>query len=448
MKKLTKFLFYSAIIASAVFIVSCSDDVVDSNTTKDSGIPFKVSATVNNSGTRASDITSLSNFQIWGFTGDATNELAGVNCTLASGGGYVPATTVNWPDANTSYTFYAVSNNTNTLSANISNNDIAGISHSFDYTMPYTEVDGKNVVTNASQEDLLAAAASGKSATGVTLPFDHVFTAGKLRISIDPSKTPYGDAFKDFSTQSNIVCKIRKIIIHNVKVSGTYNAVTKTWDTTNGTLGNYVIDFTDNPLFIHRATADGTYEALLDVDGNNGNLYFIPQTIDYWNIVPNTSGTNVSDVGGTNGEQSYIEFDAITMGYYSEDLEMALDDVVASSNSNWTKNANGDFLYNGEIVVAKNSETGNLVIQDFECAGWTIATLQGLAQYETYKNWGQTKPIVYFSQINDDDFYSTFFTPFKPTLAVNGNRIFKVNIEKGTRVEDASAVFGIGMDFE
>lgn len=431
MKKLTKFLFYSAIIASAVFIVSCSDDVVDSNTTKDSGIPFRVNASVNNSGTRASDITTLKNFQIWGFTGDATNELAGVNCTLASGGGYVPATTVNWPDANTSYTFYAVSNNTKTLSSNISNNDITGSSHSFDYTMPYTVVDGKNVVTIASQEDLLAAAASGKSTTGVTLPFDHILSAVKLKLSVNPSTTNYGSNLKD-GTDYRFLLKIRKIKIRNVKISGNYNFITG-WNTNDGVLGDYVIDFSTNPIFIELNASDGKYESMVDID----NIYFIPQTISPWNIVPN-AGNDVS-VPGTDNNYAYMEFEAISMVYVPAGVKDLLENLISASTEGWTKNSNNDYLYNGEVVVTSSGvvvDFNNVTINDSENFGEQPA----IEEYDFDDNYSGT-----YRDIVDDNLYGIFYTPFKVTLGTNGNIILKINLDKGVR-KDASAVFGDGAE--
>ena len=68
MKK-SKFLIFAALAAAATISVGCSnDDVV---TTKDSGVPLKVTAGVND-GTRAQQITSLNYFQLYGFLGDTT----------------------------------------------------------------------------------------------------------------------------------------------------------------------------------------------------------------------------------------------------------------------------------------------------------------------------------------------------------------------------------------
>ena len=439
MKKLTKFLSYSAIIASAVFIVSCSDDVVDSNTTKDSGIPFRVNASVNNSGTRASDITTLKNFQIWGFTGDATNELAGVNCTLASGGGYVPATTVNWPDANTSYTFYAVSNNTKTLSSNISNNDIAGSSHSFDYTMPYTVVDGKNVVTIASQEDLLAAAASGKSTTGVTLPFDHILSAGNIHLKLTPSNTYHGQST---TTHYMFAIKINKITIHNVYISGTYNAVTNLWNTSSGVLGDYVIDFSDNPLLIQTP-----YNVNVDLPITTSNLMFIPQTVSYWDIKPNTEGTDLS-IPGTNANLSYVEIEANSLVYEYEALRNELQDLVKAGGI--VTNANGDFVENdnnypndkGKVIAKSTGEIVNFSVGRLN--DWTLRAYPSVESYSELSDAkGQHSGI--FSDLDAED-YGILYKPFKATLGVNGNRIFSLELTTGVRKIDTAGCFGKGVE--
>ena len=105
MKK-SRVLIFAALAAVATTSVSCSnDDVV---TTKDSGVPLKVTAGVND-GTRAQQITSLNYFQLYGFLGDATNEFK--NKTFAGTDGQADWTATdanfasNWPVTNTNYTF-------------------------------------------------------------------------------------------------------------------------------------------------------------------------------------------------------------------------------------------------------------------------------------------------------------------------------------------------------
>ena len=438
MKKLTKFLSYSAIIASAVFIVSCSDDVVDSNTTKDSGIPFKVSASVNNSGTRASDITTLNNFQIWGFTGDATNELAGVNCTPASGGGYVPATTVNWPVAGKTYTFNAVSNGSGKISSNILTPTIVNDTLSFSYVVP------QNV---ASQEDLLVAIAKGSSSTGLNLAFDHALTAATLTIKLN---TGYSSTYGPKAEQDYMFfVKIQKIIIHNIKKSGKY-VLGKGWDLKDAIEGDIVIDMTDNPFFQTLKNPNGEENIqtwTIKLDNKNTNLYFIPQTINSWGIAPNLMGAdkNMYKNPPSTGE-SYIELVAMCGAYpysmipgnFDEAIESGLEwyeDTAPGVSEQLSKDADGNYYDDGDtkshMVVTKEG-----IVLDY-----SSNILKILDAQPTVETRGE-EDNTYACLLREDN-YGVLYKKFNTTLTVNGSRNFIIELGTATRALDGAAAYGI-----
>ena len=113
MKK-SKILIFAALAAAATISVGCSnDDVV---TTKDSGVPLKVTANAGDA-SRAQQITgsSFNYFQLYGFLGDTNNEFQNKTFTGTNGQSDWTATDAlfasNWPAENTDYTFYGVSEN-------------------------------------------------------------------------------------------------------------------------------------------------------------------------------------------------------------------------------------------------------------------------------------------------------------------------------------------------
>ncbi len=452
--KNSKYLLLAAIAAATASLSSCSDnDVLEG--AKDTGIPFTVTATTNSGGSRGSDISSLSNFQLWGFGTEQDTHFDGDNFTLKSGSTTTFQSTdgtPNWPNTN-ACVFYAISDNTSTMDYDVAagspgvNSTKAEIRNgSFDYTIP---------TTIANQKDLLVAAATGKSSTGVQLKFDHALTAAKLNLRIRPKKTEYGsyyDENDEFSSNAILAIKIRKITIHNIIISGTYNFdgtntddgaeknannnyVNGSW-TPGSVLGDYVIDLTDNPLIMQCKTSEGDLEKEVDV---NGYIYFIPQTITSWNIVPNNSED--LSVPGTANNYSYIEFEAISMEYDYLDINDNMPLILALEG--WSKDADGAYLYNNKIVVDKDGK-----VVDFdneELNNLTPSTHSVIAPtYET-RNFSLSEPPGKFSSFNNDSYYGKFYTPFKATLNVNGSRVLTVNLEQGVRNDTGSSgVFGTG----
>ena len=446
--KNSKYLTLAAIAAATAMVSSCSDnDVLEG--VKDTGIPFSVTASTNSGGSRGSDITTLSNFQLWGFGLDQDSHFDGDNFAPKSGSTTVFVSsdnTPNWPNTSNCL-FYGISDNTSTMAYGVPagspgvNSTRAEIRNgAFTYTIPTSVVD---------QKDLLVAAATGNSKDGVQMKFDHALTAAKLKLVFDPTTTaPYSTVLGS-GVNYGYVVKIKKIIIHNIMVSGTYNFNGSTkdtngnyengsWDTSSGTLGDYVIDYGDTPYMFHHDSKASSEEFI----PLTGNIYFIPQTITPWNIKPNDASHFTQDNFSTPGKDSstpdksysYIEFQAIAFDYCLEDISEIVLSPLVGFEAGWTNDDDGNFCYNGNIVARSDGfviDFSNDVIQT-----------QGWGEYQLYNksisNNGE------FSYLDNDEMYHVFYTPFKATLNVNGNRILKVSLDQGViEFNGCSALFGV-----
>lgn len=465
MKKL-KFLTLAAIAAATAMVSSCSDnDVLEG--VKDTGIPFSVTASTNSGGSRGSDITTLSNFQLWGFGNDQESHFDGDNFTPKAGSSTVfeSSITPNWPNTDNCL-FYGISNNTSTMaygvaagSPGINTTKLNIRNGSFDYTIP------TNV---ADQEDLLVAAAQGNSAQGVNMHFDHALTAAKLHLTMNPkySKTYYETA----TTPYILLMKVQKIIIHNIKISGTYTFGTGTtvgasswtaaengsWDTDDGTVGDYVLDFTDNPI-LYQVKNSETLDVAIDIDGNDGNVYFIPQTVSSLDIVSNaTDETQIKNykilAGVEEGtiNDSYIELKAIAAAYPYEKLATELqslidDDMISvykemellSEGAALTKNGNGDFCDDelaSHIIVTKDGE-----VKDFSSE--ILSIVENNPTLES-----SVSEASFYSTVLDESDYTSLFKTFKATLGINGNRVLKIEFVNSTRIKDGSGAYGVAVE--
>lgn len=449
MKKL-KFLTLAAIAAATAMVSSCSDnDVLEG--VKDTGIPFSVTASTNSGGSRGSDITTLSNFQLWGFGTDQTSHFDGNNFTPKAGSSTVfeSSITPNWPNTNNCL-FYGISNNTSTMAYGVTagspgvNTTKADIRNgSFDYTIP------TNV---ADQEDLLVAAAQGNSANGVNMHFDHALTAAKLNLKMTPKLSE--NYYKPTGTHYMFVMKIQKIIIHNIKISGTYTfgagtsvgasswtaAENGSWDTDEGTVGDYVLDFTANPLF-YQVKYNETLNVPINIDGNNSNIYFIPQTIDSWNIAANMTGADANNYQSPSATKSYVEILAYAAGYEYENISTYLDEIIESLDT-------FKDLYGEDFVVVKDDD-GNYY--DDNAKTHMVVNKDGLiVDFNTYAiaDFGSTEtPNGYqLNTIADEGNYGVLYKTFKATLGINGNRNLTIELVNACRAEDGSGAFGVAVE--
>ena len=324
MKK-SKFLIFAALAAAATISVGCSnDDVV---TTKDSGVPLKVTAGVND-GTRAQQITSLNYFQLYGFLGDTNNEFKNKTFTGTNGQSDWTATDVNfaanWPLKNTNYTFYGVSENSASgMSTAFTNATFSNTAQTFTYTIP-SDI--------AAQKDLLVAKASGNSSSGLTMNFEHALALATLKVKIDPSITPYAEEMY------RLRVAIKSVTFHNVN-TGIYNFSPgenePNWTLAEGNedpvYGTMTYTFAEEQII----DTDGltAKEMTLSLGGENGKIMFIPQTFNYWDIKPNDG----EDISTEPTDKAYITIEANAVAYVAkstgdktdpDNYTMGLDDFM------------------------------------------------------------------------------------------------------------------------
>ncbi len=349
MKK-SKILIFAALAAAATIVSSCSnDDVV---TTKDSGVPLKVTAGVND-GTRAQQITSLNYFQLYGFLGDTNNEFKNKTFTGTDGQADWAATDVNfasnWPAENTDYTFYGVSENSSAgMSTAFTNATFSNTAQTFTYTIP-SDI--------AAQKDLLVAKATGSSSTGLNMEFEHALATTTLNISIDPSITNFAE-YDGYRLRA----AVKSIELHNVYTGGTYDFSTGTWS--NLTKGTYVIDLSANPLIIDSPNNAVVTKAV--PLGAGEKIMFIPATVnDYWEIKAN-AGNNVSSTPAEGGS-AYVTFEVQALGYDGGCVVRELDKLTTKKIG-----ATDDFYVTKVENGATDDENGY-----FDQNNKRIATLDG-----------------------------------------------------------------------
>jgi hypothetical protein len=451
MKK-SKILIFAALAAAATISVGCSnDDVV---TTKDSGVPLKVTAGVND-GTRAQQITSLNYFQLYGFLGDTNNEFK--NKTFAGTNGQADWTATdanfasNWPAAKTDYTFYGVSENSSSgMSTAFTNATFTTSAQTFTYTLP------DNI---ADQKDLLVAKASGNSSSGLTMNFTHALATTTLNISIDPSITNFAE-YPGYRLRA----AIKTIELHNVYTGGTYDFSNGTWS--NLTKGTYVIDLSSNPLII-----DTPNDAVLTKAvplGENEKIMFIPGEVsDYWNIKAN-AGSDVSTVPKEGTGSAYVTFEVQALGYDGGCVVRELDELTTkvketvsedqisfdTKTDDGTEDENGYYIHNRKIATLDggifyvSKGENNADEEDngyFDHTGKKIATLAGEVLDVSHEIFGQDYAdnniiseqipvmfVTYDETYHPSDFltecenagYGIAYKPFSAAVAVkNGENI-------------------------
>jgi hypothetical protein len=301
-------LYIAAIAATAVGLTSCSSNEDLNDAVKDSGVPFKVTASAP---TRATDLngTNFTNFQLYAFEGSSETPWIN-NVRFAKDASWTPASgTYTWPTKGATSTFYAVSENTldGSFSGSLGNGD-----KTFTYSIP-TDI--------ASQKDLLAAykTASSNDAS-VNLQFKHALAAAKLTLSIDPSLTVINS---DYATY-RLYAKIKSITFNNVNISGTYDIANDAWS--NIGTGSYTITPSSPIVIDTKSTSTGSTAVDL---GTNASIMFIPGTINYWNIKPNAA----ADVSTTPSNSAFVTFQAQAMVYDAEGIVTFLNKACATNNS-------------------------------------------------------------------------------------------------------------------
>lgn len=349
-------LYIAAIAATAVGFTSCSSNEDLNDAVKDSGVPFKVTASAPT--TRATDLTSsnFTNFQLYAFEG--TNEwISGARFTKnPSWAPFNVNETYNWPHAGVTSKFYAVSENGTEMSSAFAVNDIAN-TQSFTYTVP---------TTVANQKDLLIASAEGMSTDAkVSLEFKHALAAANLKFTITPTYTAYtGTTYSTYRLHA----KIKSITFNNVYTSGTYSFANSAWNNL-ATKGSYTIGF-NTPIEID-TKASAITPTTITVDLSNiGSIMFIPQTIDkdtYWDIAPGKQLPAVLTAAAA-GDKAYISLEAQTILYDANSNTGS--DLISGLEYEMANNSNP--LGITKVTGKTDDENGY-----FDNANKKIATLEG-----------------------------------------------------------------------
>ena len=464
MKK-SKILIFAALAAAATISVGCSnDDVV---TTKDSGVPLKVTANAGDA-SRAQQITgsSFKYFQLYGFLGDTNNEFKNKTFTGTNQQSDWTATddlfASNWPAENTDYTFYGVSENSASgMSTAFTNATFSNTAQTFTYTIP-SDI--------AAQKDLLVAKATGNSSSGLTMNFEHALATTTLNISIDPSVTNIAE-----SDGYRLHAAVKSIEFHNVYTGGTYDFSTGTWS--NLTKGTYVIDLSANPLIIDSPNNAVVTKAV--PLGAGEKIMFIPATVnDFWNIKAN-AGSDVSTTPNEGGS-AYVTFEVQTLYYNAADLvvkmELLTSKNIGTTNVKYvTKISDGDaagyYDHTGKKIASLAGEVLDLTneifgveaatndnifggdmleVQIMTFAGDTEEEQQNLAIQNYFTESERAgygiayKPFSAAVTTKNGDNIETTLTP----LTLSANKTFNLNLNIASAVQKISAdgVFGSPAD--
>lgn len=331
MKK-SKVLILAAFAAAATINVGCSnEDVLESQPQKQSSNSIVVNATLDNQSEGRAIVTpALTKFQLFGFQG--TNSIT-TDAVFAKSTTWTTSGTAAWGEASTAGNFYATS----------FDGSEAGPAVSSAGTFSYT-VDGDYT----KQKDLLVASATNITKnSAVPLTFKHGLANVnlKLRFNALENNDPVFDEGYDDPSQNTPLLTFDRIVIHNIKMSGTYTFGTG-W-TPSEEYGDVIINFATPPIFTsYDATEaakgdESTYKTgvfsqdiVLDKVGEETaqSLFLLPQTIStVWS--PSSNDLAYAD----NHNLPYVEFHGViyvpaTVGqteapfdYTSEQLEEATD---------------------------------------------------------------------------------------------------------------------------
>lgn len=424
-------LYIAAIAATAVGFTSCSSNEDLNDAVKDSGVPFKVTASAPT--TRATDVTTdnFTNFKLYAFEGSATTPwIDGKQFTKSTS--WAPTITTeqyNWPTAATLSNFYGVSENATSMSSAFV--DDIKTSQSFTYTLP---------TTIADQKDLLVASTTGKSTDAqVALAFKHALANATLTLKLDPKySVTYGPTA---TAHYRLAIKIKSISICNVKTVGKYNFSTSTWSDQT-TYGTYTMDYSTSPLVID-TDRDNAKTLSVNVDGNNGKLMFIPQTTSYWDITANV--TNEATMAIKPTDKTYIVLSCITMAYVPSEVIAKCNDLVTATT--FTKDAtSGNYFLGGKEVATSDGQ-----VIDFSNASLNASVFPSI---ETYNE--ANAPTGNFEDFDDATLFANLYKPFKinsandsnnPNKELLANYTHKITIEMTNAIrETGTSAYGEGLN--
>ena len=385
MKK-SRVLILAAFAAAATINVGCSnEDVLESQPQKQSSNSIVVNATLDNQSEGRAIVTpALTKFQLFGFQG--TNSIT-TDAVFSKSTTWTTSGTAAWGEASTAGNFYATS----------FDGSAAGPAVSSAGTFSYT-VDGDYT----KQRDLLVASATNitKNAA-VPLAFKHGLANVnlKLRFNMIEKSDPVFNGYAD-PTSATPLLAFDKIVIHNIKMAGTYTFGTG-W-TPSVEYGDVTINFATPQVFSgYDATEaakgdESTYKTgvfsqdiVLDKVGEETaqSLFLLPQTIS--TVWSPSSSNNLAYAD--NNKLPYVEFHGVV--YVPDDPDETttpldytanqLADGAADKFSNWLLYDNAEeadgwattfYIPIKEMTLAANKKYNlRLTIKDAVIAAGTTA---------------------------------------------------------------------------
>lgn len=333
MKK-SRVLILAAFAAAATINVGCSnEDVLESQPQKQSSNSIVVNATLDNQSEGRAIVTpALTKFQLFGFQG--TNSIT-TDAVFTKSTTWTTSGTAAWGEASTAGNFYATSYDGSAAGPAVSS---AG---TFSYTVAGDYKD---------QKDLLVASATNitKNAA-VPLAFKHGLANVnlKLRFNMIEKSDPVFEGYDDPTIATPLIA-FDKIVIHNIKMAGTYTFGTG-W-TPSEEYGDVTINFATPQVFSGYDAANyDTYfsseiysqNIVLDKVGEETaqSLFLLPQTIS--TVWSPSSSNNLAYADNNN--LPYVEFHGVV--YVPEDPDETttpldytanqLVDGAADKFSNW-----------------------------------------------------------------------------------------------------------------
>lgn len=339
MKK-SRVLILAAFAAAATINVGCSnEDILESQPQKQSSNSIVVNATLDNQSEGRAIVTpALTKFQLFGFQG--TNSIT-TDAVFSKSTIWTTSGTAAWGEASTAGNFYATSYNGSEAGPAVSS---AG---TFSYTV---------AGDYKKQKDLLVASATNitKNAA-VPLAFKHGLANVnlKLRFNALENNDPVFDEGYDDPSQNTPLLTFDRIVIHNIKMSGTYTFGTG-W-TPSEEYGDVTINFATPPIFTsYDATEaakgdESTYKTgvfsqdiVLDKVGKETaqSLFLLPQTVLSTKVWDSSTGVAAAE----SDNLPYVEFHGViyvpaTVGqteapfdYTSEQLE---EGIASDLFDNW-----------------------------------------------------------------------------------------------------------------
>ena len=271
---------YLAVALSAVALTACNnDEVMEVNQGR--GISFQV-ATEASTRAQATTTNTITEFKVWGFTGDPAQTLMNGIKVSKSDGKWSYGDVIFWPESDVD--FYSVSPS-----------DVTGVN----ITSSSQKITGFTVNTNqASQVDLLYAVNKGEKkeeheASDVNINFRHALSQ---------------IIFKAKNTNSNLKVSIKDVKVVNVVKGGDFTYPTSSTTTQNtsesgtitaGTQGTWTLLSTGNYKETYAAGTNAggveltTKNQVYDLTTTTGTgeskvytgaLFLMPQELDPWNL--------------------------------------------------------------------------------------------------------------------------------------------------------------------